>query len=62
MEEQPLVVLRVARELEDVIASSAPVAARIISLEDTPVLEVAEALGATEKAAGFCLSRYAFLR
>ncbi|MFG2639874.1 hypothetical protein ACGFYP_02660 [Streptomyces sp. NPDC048370] len=62
MEEQPPAVLRVARELEDVIASSVPVAARIISLEDTPVLEVAEALGAIEKAAGSCLSRYAFPR
>ncbi|MFG2645097.1 hypothetical protein ACGFYP_29490 [Streptomyces sp. NPDC048370] len=59
---EPLVVLRAVGELEEVITSSARYAARLISLEDTPVPEVAEALGVTEKVARSRLSRYEFLR
>ncbi|MEU9994176.1 hypothetical protein [Streptomyces sp. NPDC050848] len=62
MDGEPLVVLRAVGELEEVITSSARYAARLISLEDTPVSEVAEALGVTEKVARSRLSRYEFLR
>ncbi|MEU9998082.1 hypothetical protein [Streptomyces sp. NPDC050848] len=59
---EPLVALRAVGELEEVITSSGRYAARLISLEDTPVSEVAEALGVTEKVARSRLSRYEFLR
>ncbi|MGW2016748.1 hypothetical protein [Streptomyces sp. NPDC001927] len=62
MDEEPLVVLLAAEKLEQVVASTAPVAARIVSMDDMPKSEVAAALGVTEKAVGWRLSHYAFLR
>ncbi|MFD3948322.1 hypothetical protein [Streptomyces sp. NPDC058579] len=58
VDDQPLTALRAAREMEQVVASFAPYAARIVSQEDTPLPEVAQALGMTEKAARSCLSRF----
>ncbi|GAA3918277.1 hypothetical protein GCM10022244_29380 [Streptomyces gulbargensis] len=57
-DEQPLVALRIVGELEAIISSAGPYAARTATAE-IPMPRIAEALGMTEKAALSRLYRYA---
>ncbi|MFF3775617.1 hypothetical protein [Streptomyces sp. NPDC002232] len=61
VDEEPVVVLRAAEQMEAIVAEYGPLAARYIKGDAVPLPRLAEALGTTEKAAGSRLTHYAYL-
>ena len=60
-DDDPLVILRVVRELESITASAGPYAARLTQRQALSDAAVAEALGVTEKKARSRLNHYTFM-
>ncbi|MFB6632191.1 hypothetical protein ACFCWY_20075 [Streptomyces sp. NPDC056362] len=61
VDEGPVVVLRAAEQMEAIVAEYGPLAARYIKGDAVPLPRLAEALGATEKAAASRLTHYTYL-
>ncbi|MFC9706508.1 hypothetical protein ACFTWD_38125 [Streptomyces sp. NPDC056943] len=61
-EDRPVMVLKAADELEEIVASVGPTAARLLTRgEQETAPEIAQALGMTEKAARARLNHYKYL-
>ncbi|MDV9186841.1 hypothetical protein R6L23_01090 [Streptomyces sp. SR27] len=61
-EDQPVIVLKAADELEEIVASVAPTAVRLLTRgQEEPAPEIAQAFGMTEKAARARLIHYEYL-
>ncbi|GGT26698.1 hypothetical protein GCM10010222_80590 [Streptomyces tanashiensis] len=61
VDDEPLLVLRAAEEMEAIVADFGPIAARYIAGDAVPLPRLAEALGTTEKAAGARMAHYRYL-
>ncbi|MFE7511293.1 hypothetical protein ACFU8I_08715 [Streptomyces sp. NPDC057540] len=61
VDDEPLVVLRAAEQMEAIVADYGPIGARYITGDAVPLPRPAKAIAATEKAAGSRLAHYTYL-